>query len=403
MAALQQIRPPKSTAISFTFIIAAILLIVGVLTGIYAFFKGHMHMYGVTREVPWGLLIATYASFAILSTGLCIVAAAGHIFGAKSLEPLSQRALFMAIISILAAFISIGLELENPWRMAIWMVLSPNLTSNIMWMGLFYSIAVVLMIVEFILGQLALRKAAATAAGLASLASIAGLVGLLTDIAANSNLGEVFGFINAKPYWYGPFLSIYFISNACLNGFAGIVFFTWAAHGLFGWKMNGKVRRALEVSGKFMGVFAGVVIFLLTWWIVNALAGKVFGQYEAAKALVAGPLVLNFWLFEVILGLLVPLLVVIVWKGKDIAGMGLAGLAVIIGGIFNRYDLIVAPQMVPHYGQYNVVAPAEFATKLYHYIPSTAEILILLACTGFIWAGFIIGEKVFKGHFVEHH
>jgi molybdopterin-containing oxidoreductase family membrane subunit len=311
MAELRQINPPKSTAISFTFIVAAILLIVGVLTGIYAFFKGHMHMYGVTREVPWGLLIATYASFAILSTGLCIVAAVGHIFGAKSLEPLSQRALFMAIISIIAAFISIGLELENPWRMAIWMVLSPNLTSNIMWMGLFYAIAVVLMIIEFILGQLAKKKAAAAAAGLASLASIAGLVGLLTDIAANSNLGEVFGFINAKPYWYGPFLSIYFISNACLNGFAGIVFFTWAAYGLFGWEMDEKIRRALVVCGKFMGAFAGVVLFLITWWTVNALAGKVFGQYEAVKALVAGPFAFNFWFFEILLGLVVPLLVTV--------------------------------------------------------------------------------------------
>ncbi len=390
--------PARYRLIILLYIAGSILLLLGLATGITGFFKGHAYLYHVTREVPWGILIVTYASFAIVSTGLCIVAAIGHLFKSRPLAPLSQRALFLAIVCLLAAFLAIGLELENPWRMAVWMLLSPNLTSNIMWMGLFYAVAVVLMILEFILEQLAKRQAAAVAASLASLASIAGLVGLITDILANSNLGEVFGFINAKPYWYGPFLAIYFISNACLMGFSAIVFFTWAAHGLFGWKMDDALRRALKVAGQFMGVFAALVLFLLGWWVLNALAGKVFGQYEVAQALISGPYALNFWFFEVALGLMVPLWAAIIYRGGDIGGLALAGLAAMIGGFINRYDLIIVPQLVPHYGQLHVVAPAEFATALYHYVPSFPEILITLGSLGFIIWGFVLGEELFNGH-----
>ncbi len=402
MTALKQINPPKNKIIALFYVLGGGALLLGITTGLLSFYLGHHLLYGVTREVPWGLLIVTYASFAIISTGLCIVAAIGHLFKAKTLEPLSQRALYMAIIAILAAFLAIGLELENPWRMAIWMVLSPNLTSNIMWMGLFYAVAVVLMIVEFVLGQLAQRKAAAVAAGLASVASVAGLVGLITDIMANSNLGEVFGFINAKPYWYGPFLSIYFISNACLMGFSAIVFFTWAAYSMFGWEMGEPLQKALKTAGKFMGLFAALVLFLLSWWIVNALAGKVFGQYDAAKALVAGPYALNFWFFEVVLGILVPLMAAIVYKGREISAMAWAGLSAMIGGFINRYDLIVVPQTIPHYQQFNVVAPAELATKFYPYVPSVSEFLVFLGALGLICFGFVAGEHLFKGHIAKH-
>ncbi|MDH3360325.1 MAG: polysulfide reductase NrfD, partial [Desulfobulbaceae bacterium] len=47
-----------------------ILALVGVGAGLYAQMVGHHHAYANTRELPWGILISTYAFFAITSTGL---------------------------------------------------------------------------------------------------------------------------------------------------------------------------------------------------------------------------------------------------------------------------------------------------------------------------------------------
>jgi molybdopterin-containing oxidoreductase family membrane subunit len=126
-----------------------LLMIVGIFTGLYGFFVGHEHVYNNTREVPWGLLISTYAFFAITSTGLCLLAAISHVFGGNKIAPLANRMVWLSLITIISGFVVIGMEIENPWRMAIWNVISPNPTSNIWWMGTLYGMAVGFVILEF--------------------------------------------------------------------------------------------------------------------------------------------------------------------------------------------------------------------------------------------------------------
>jgi Ni/Fe-hydrogenase subunit HybB-like protein len=115
-----------------------LLALVGVAAGFHAFYIGHDHAFGNTREVPWGLLIAAYVFFVVTSTGLCLVSSIGHVFGFEQFKPIAKRSVFMAISTIIAGFVVIGFEIENPWRMAIYNITSPNLTSNIRWMGTLY-------------------------------------------------------------------------------------------------------------------------------------------------------------------------------------------------------------------------------------------------------------------------
>ena len=116
-------------------ILFGLMLVAGVGVGIAGFFIGHEHVFNNTREVPWGLLISTYAFFAITSTGLCLLAAISHVFGGNKLAPLANRMVWISLITILSGFTVIGMEIENPWRMAIYNIISPNITSNIWWMG----------------------------------------------------------------------------------------------------------------------------------------------------------------------------------------------------------------------------------------------------------------------------
>ena len=128
-----------------------VLLTAGIASGIHAvYIAGSRHAYGATREVPLAMLIATYTFFVIASTGLCLVSSLGHIFGVKRFIPIARRAVFLSVITIVSGFLVIGLELENPFRLAIYLFASPNFSSNIWWMGVLYSFEVVLLIVEFI-------------------------------------------------------------------------------------------------------------------------------------------------------------------------------------------------------------------------------------------------------------
>jgi len=372
------------------FVLSLILLGIGLVTGIRGFILGHLHVYGVTREVPWGILISTYVFWAGICTGLCLISSIGHVFGYKPMEPIASRSVFLAIATILAGFFAIGLELENPWRLPIWMALSPNLRSNIWWMGTFYAVFLLFTLIEFGLIRLGKHKEAATA----------GLLGVISDIAAYSNLGAVFGLLHAHEFWYGPYIPIYFIASAMMIGAAAVIFFTWLAYKLSGRQMEEPMVKALQVTGKLYALLTAVVIFFTIWKIIASIAGKPEGNWETIMAVLKGPYAFNFWVFEIFLGLVLPFLVVIGVKARDINAMAyVSALALLVAFFVMRYDLVTGGQIVPHYqGMYIYGLP-----EYYHYSPSLSEWLVVLGSFGLFGSLFLWGEMAFDGHKEIHH
>ena len=49
----------------------SLITVAGLTAGVYATMTGHQTAYGVYREVPWGIVMSTFAFFAITSTGIC--------------------------------------------------------------------------------------------------------------------------------------------------------------------------------------------------------------------------------------------------------------------------------------------------------------------------------------------
>ncbi len=137
-----------------------LLTLVGIAFGLHAFYLGYHNVYGVSREVPWGVVLAAYVFFVVTSTGLCLVSSIGHVFGFETFKPIAKRSVFLAIATIVSGFLVIAFEIENPWRMAIYNIISPNLTSSIWWMGTLYGAYLFFMLIEFALLQAGKHKIA---------------------------------------------------------------------------------------------------------------------------------------------------------------------------------------------------------------------------------------------------
>src|SRR3990172_7710958 len=88
--------------------IGGLIVLASAMAGLNAFTMGYRHAYGVTREIPWGILISTYIFFVVTSTGLCIVSSIGHVFGVKDFMPIAKRSVFLSIVTITAGFVVIG-------------------------------------------------------------------------------------------------------------------------------------------------------------------------------------------------------------------------------------------------------------------------------------------------------
>jgi Ni/Fe-hydrogenase subunit HybB-like protein len=359
------------------------LTLVGIASGIHALFiVGTRHAYGTSRQIPLAILISTYIFFVVASTGLCLVSSIGHVFGVKDFLPIAKRSIYLSVITILAGFMVIGLEIENPFRMVIYNVISPGLTSNIWWMGTLYGFYMVFMIIEFVFLMLHHHK----------MASAAGLLGVISGVAAHSNLGAVFAMMHGREFWYGPYLPIYFIASALMTGCAFIIFFVILAHRINRESLSQPTIRALEVIGKLTILMLAIVMFFTIWKILTTTVGGPL-KLEAMNALLSGPYSFNFWALEIAGGMIAPFVLFLLSKGKNLMMMFIASAMMIFCIFFMRLDLVVVGQIVPLYLELGV---EEYA-HLHPYTPSLHEILVVFGGIGFFGLAFLLGEKIFAG------
>ena len=369
-------------------ILSGLIVLVSAMFGVNAMYVGYSHVYGIYREIPWGILISGYVFFVVTSTGLCIISSIGHVFGVKSLLPIAKRSVYLSVVTLLAGFMVIFFDVENPFRMAIWNALSPNPTSNIWWMGTLYGAYLVFMTIEFLLLLIAKYR----------YAMVAGLLGLISGVAAHSNLGAVFGMLHGREFWYGPYMPIYFIASAAASGCTAIIFFTYLGYRIRNERFDKPMELALQAVGKLWALLLAVLMFFVTWKILTGFTGAE-GKVLAIREWLFGKYAINFWFFEVFLGLVAPFFLLLVSRFRNLNQMFVASLLAFIGIFFMRVDLVVIGQIISHFFEYNVT---DFPVIL-TYKPTVHEIMLIIGACGFCIFSFLIGEKVFKGHHTEIH
>ncbi len=364
----------------------ALLTLVGVTIGLYGFYVGHSYIYNVTREVPWGILISAYAFFAITSTGLALLAAISHVFGGNRMAPLATRMVWMSMMTLIGGFIIIGLEMRVPWRMPIWNILSPNPTSNIWWMGTLYGVAVAFVVLEL---WLILKRRFAIAIWL-------GVMAALIKIIANSALGGVFSTLASNPFWFGSQLPIFFIACAFTSGAAAAILFTYFAAVIRRQQLNETSFLGIQTAGKVLIIMLILVSIATFWRMISFYVGGVEDARLAADTLISGPLSTNFWVFEVSIGLILPLLLLVVTRLKNATVMTVAAICTLIGMFMGRLNMVVAGQLVPHFPGFNE------SPTLYSYTPSGPEWIVAMTGIGLTGLAFMLGERFFGKSFNDH-
>ena len=263
------------------------------------FLRGHEVTFNTTPGVPWGILISAYLFFVIPASGLCLLSALGHIFGLERFEPLSKRAILLAIVLMLSGFLVIASDLERPWLMPLYVLVTPNPTSAIWWMGTLYSIYFIALVVEYFFLCRAeaihrvqaasgsapwLYRILAVGAKLATessrrrslrLARIAGTAGIVLAIAALSTLGAVFGLTGSRSLWHGPLLPVYFVLSALLAGGAVLILATVLTYRTNGVKTPPEIKEAVISLGRLLVLFLGIFLFFTIWNLLTAQYGRI--------------------------------------------------------------------------------------------------------------------------------
>ncbi len=358
--------------------IMSLFVIAGLTAGVYATMTGHQIAYNISREVPWGILTSSFAFFAITSTGLCLIGAISHAYGVTPLRPLGSRAVYLAIISTVTCFMLFAFSVESPWSLIYYNAMSPNLTSNIWWLSTLYGI---------MSGCLFLRFAFLVS-GSQGLALTFGIIAAVTGVGANNNLGGLFTIASDPAIWFGVQLLVFFLASAVLSGTAAVIIFTVLAYKLRQQKIIGETYNALETAATIMALMAGIVLVVtVARFYTMYFSDTPDPGIAAARALVNGPLAVNFWGFEILTGLVVPLALLLATRTRSVPAMTLAASMAMVGGFVQRFDLVYTAQIVPKYSGWND------APQFLSYFPSPAELIVVLGAFGLMGFGFLLGER----------
>ncbi|MBI2508810.1 MAG: polysulfide reductase NrfD, partial [Betaproteobacteria bacterium] len=204
---------------------SAFMMLAGAIAGgiglaavfINLFLDGHA-AFNTSSDMAWGAPIAYYLFFLLTSSGLTIIASLDTVFGLRTFYPIAKRCVWLAIITLVAGFTILALELGHPFRMLWAMPTALQIYSPMWWMGALYSIDLVLLCVKFYLLH--------TENWNSRLTHHLSIVSFVVCILAPGTLGLVFGMMAMRPAWYSPVMPMYFILTGFMSAVAFVVFFT---------------------------------------------------------------------------------------------------------------------------------------------------------------------------------
>ncbi|MBI5682070.1 MAG: polysulfide reductase NrfD [Deltaproteobacteria bacterium] len=347
------------------------LLALGVLLGLYTTFQiftiGHGELANTTQLLPWGLQVSTYIYLALTSTGCSFVYCLATLGGVDKLKPIVPRAVLLALLTIIAGFTSLSLEIGRLERLAIEFIVNPNLTSPMWWMGVFYTMYIVVLMIEL----------AAMIFHIEWLMKVGSVAVLITAIAGHSTLGSVFGVLEGRGYGFGALTPIYFLMMAFLGG-ASLILLVSCLISIF----KGSNKEFDEAVTTLRKVFlASVAIaFLATVW------RYVVGVWVSDPYYDLFDLGFNKFLkFSLLLGMIVPVLIVVFQKKAGI-GLALAPIIVLVVQFIDRNTLIVGIQKI-------ALLQGVWEPRILPYTPAPVEISVVIFVMSIIGIIYSIAEQ----------
>lgn len=339
--------------------IALLGLVIGGIGTASIFVLGHGHTINTTSQVPWGLQIATYVFFALVSGGCIFTNFIGTTLFHDTYKPLASRVIFMGLVTAIAGFMSLAAELGHVERMYMFMI-SPNPTSPMFWMSVWYTADITILLVEYVNIQ---RNKHSNALLYAS---------FVIPVITYCSLGSLFGAVGTIPYYYSALLPIIFLFSGFLAGNALCAVLA---------VQRGKQTGNLDLIQPFVQMQKIALAAVLVLTCCRIIIGAAHNQagYEIFRETLLQNILLG-----VGVGLVLPFLILI--YNKSLTGLLISSATVLVTQFWARLDLVVSGFRIPQFRVYDM--PERMT-----YMPSVFELLVVVASVSVVTVVYLIGEK----------
>jgi molybdopterin-containing oxidoreductase family membrane subunit len=366
----------------YLLLLALALLALPGIVSTYIMYSEGLYLSGMTNRIPWGLQIIMAVFYIGLSAGSLVISSLYGVFGKIEYKPFARIAVYLALLLLVAALMSILTDLGRLDRL--------NMSFS------HFNFLSMLSINPFLYNMYILICAVYLWAMLKEkdkFVKVMALVAVIWAIGVHSGTGAIFGFVPRELY-QSPLLPPSFISAALSSGTALMILILLALFRITGRTLD---KQLVVRLGGLLAVFIVVVMYFIL--VENAYRLYIQESREAAMYfLFSGITGTVFWVGMILIGSIIPLVVLLnPGTGKSIPWIIFSSVLVVFGVLCERYLIVIPgqthpPDLLPGMEIIDSVLNEGIVTYSFS-ICEAFQALAVVAIIGFL---FVVGLKLLR-------
>ncbi len=343
------------------FLFLGFLILIGLASSAYMEHEGH-YVTGMNNQIVWGLPHIFAVTLIIIASGVLNIASMSSAFNKKLYKPLAPLSALFAIAFLIAGLIILVLDLGRPDRLIVAMT-TYNFKSIFAWNIFLYSGFFVILAV-YIWSMLDFN--------VNRFSSLVGKIAFGWRIILTTGTGSIFGFLVAREAYSTAVLAPLFIVMSLLYGTAVFYLLLRVISRLQSIDIPDEITKNIR---RLMIIFLlANIYFLILYHITNLYISKQIAV-ESFILLNGGGYTTMFWLGQVGLGLVIPLLYEMTNDEGRSFGLTITSLMALVGGFFAVAVIIIGGQAFPlNIFPDHIILESSFYDNVIHsYTPSIFE------------------------------
>ncbi len=320
---------------------------------------------GMTNKIVWGVPHVFAVFLIIAASGALNVASIASVFSKTPYKPLARMSALLSLALLVGGLAVLVLDLGRPDRLIITMTYY-NFKSIFAWnIYLYTGFMAIVGVYVWVMMDPRLKR----------YYKPVGIAAFIWRLALTTGTGSIFGFLVSRQAYDAAIMAPMFIIMSFSFGLAIFILVMMASMSWTGRPLGDVLLRRLK---NLLGVFvAAVLYFVLAYHLTNLYVTEHHG-IEKFILLEGGIYTRIFWLGQIIIGGVLPLVMLYTPGLSRSRGIiALASLLVIIGGIAQVFVIIVGGQAYPLVMFPGMeVSSSFFDGTVANYQPSLPEIVL---------------------------
>lgn len=319
----------------FYLLVAVLGLItaIGLAAAYYMEHHGHW-VTGMNNQVVWGMPHVFAIFLIVAASGALNVASIGSVFSKYMYKPLARLSAILALVLLAGGLMVLVLDLGHPDRLIVAMTYY-NFKSIFAWNIYLYTgfFAIVAVYIWTMMDRTVNKHS-----------KKAGIFAFIWRLALTTGTGSIFGFLVARQHFDAAIMAPMFVIMSFSFGLAIYLLVLLYAYRWTGRPLGDVVVNRLK---NLLGVFVAAVLYFV---IVKNLTNLYATEHHGVEGFIltdGGVYTFLFWVVQIGLGSILPLIILFSSLSKSRAMIILASILVVIGGFAQIYVILIGGQAYP--------------------------------------------------------